>query len=157
MIDWADPEFMISQHFKVREVLLLPQWNRLAAEADGVTDDAKKALVSLFEKMDAVRDFIGLPIVVHCAFRSPDYNKLVHGAPDSCHIARIENGAMLAAVDWHAVVIGETQGGGCDTLRSSLEPKLEEWGMRMENNGYGAAWIHLDTKPIGSGSRYFKP
>jgi hypothetical protein len=159
MIDWNDPKAMVSKHFCVREALWLPTWKRLAsptAPGDALGLDAQGALIFLFQKMDIIRDFIGLPILVHVAFRPPVYNQEIGGAPNSAHIARAD---LIAAVDWSVSVMDDlTPGESCETIRHALIPNLEGWGVRMEKNGNTAPWIHIDTMPVpAGGNRYFLP
>ena len=158
-VDWSNPNCPISRHFVVREALWLPSWDRMASDGDGLTQDAQKALLFVFDKLDLVRDFIGKPIRVHVAFRPAIYNVQIGGAPESCHVARIENGNLLAAVDFDAYDHEEDSvSASCDTLRSALLGYLAVWGLRMENNPPGSPWVHLDTKPIpAGGQRYFIP
>ena len=159
MINWNDPKSMVSKYFSVREALWLPTWKRMAspsAPGDALGTDAQIALQFLFQKMDIVRDFIGLPILVHVAFRPPAYNAEIGGAKESAHIARAD---LIAAVDWGVSVMDElTPGESCETIRQALIPNLTGWGVRMENNGETAPWIHVDTMPVPAGGhRYFLP
>jgi hypothetical protein len=158
-IDWTDPKCPISSYFTIKEAIWLPRWGRLASVGDGLTEDARSALVLMFQKMDTVREFLGKPIHVHVAYRSIAYNREIGGAPESCHVARREGGALLAAVDWDARALADDSlGESCDEVRSLLIPKLEQWGLRMEDNGPLSPWIHLDTRPVLPGhSRFFKP
>jgi phenylpyruvate tautomerase PptA (4-oxalocrotonate tautomerase family) len=151
---------MVSKHFTVKEAIWLPQWNRLANEKeDSLTQDAKDALVKLFtEVMDEVRELIEKPITVHVAFRSPDYNVLIGGARLSIHMARkYDDGNLAAACDWSADMGKGSIGANCDALKEILKPKLESMDIRMEDNGVGASWIHLDDRKPGPGGRFFKP
>ena len=136
----------ISNHFTWKEALYLPQYGRLAEDSDGLNMEIRSNLCDLFNKMDAVRDFFNKPISVHVAYRSPEYNKLVKGASKSCHLEG-------KAVDFHVV------GLSCDEAKKLIldNNKLEEWSMRMENNGQGTTWIHLDLRSPGPGGRFFKP
>lgn len=36
-------------------------------------------------------------------------------------------------------------------------PVLDAWKIRMEDNGEGATWIHLDNRKPGPSGRYFPP
>ena len=153
MIDWSAPEAMISRHFSVHEALWLPTWRREADEEDGLDERVKAELVRLAKIMDIVRDRIEVPIVVHCWFRPKAYNALVGGAQGSAHTC----GGPWSAVDWSAALPScQSRGESCDKLRAMILPWLEEFGLRMENNGPGAPWVHLDTKPPVA-TRYFKP
>jgi uncharacterized protein YcbK (DUF882 family) len=146
MIDWSDPKAKISRLFVVKEALNLPQWKRIAEEKDGLDDQIKQNLVQLFEKIELVRAYFGKPIIVHCAYRPPEYNKLVKGASKSAHVQGM-------AVDFHV------QGMDCDEVRKMMvdNGKLDEWGMRCEDMP-GSNWVHLDIRePGSSGKRFFKP
>jgi hypothetical protein len=139
----------ISKHFTWREALFLPKWYRMGCEADGVIDETLTNLKFLFAKMDIVREFIDKPIVVHVAWRSDKYNALVKGAHNSAHMALEPN---VAAVDFHVA------GLSCRSAKMAFLPKLEEWEMRMEQNGDNASWVHLDTRPLAlGGHRFFIP
>lgn len=149
-IDWTDPTAHVSTHFTVKDCLFLRQWNRLANESDGLDEDIKHNLINLCAKMEGVRAFLGnRPIIVHCMFRPPLYNKLVKGAPQSGHL-------LGMAVDFHVFELANNK--GCDSIRAILVPKLKEFDMRMEDISAKTQrdWIHLDTKQT-LGNRYFKP
>ena len=146
-IDWNNPESKISEHFTVKEALWLPGWKRLANEADGLNDTVKTNLIKIFKKMDTVRNFLGKPIKVHCAYRPEEYNKSVKGAAHSSHKADVDS----AAVDWDC-------GENCFETQKKLDPMLEGWELRMENNGSDATWVHLDNREVPpGGKRWFKP
>lgn len=149
MIDWSNPLFKVSNHFTVKETLWLPQWKVMHIPSD----EEKQNIISHAANMDKVRDFLGSPIIVHCWIRpvlnnpnsyqnGQDYNELVGGAKNSAH-------RMGMATDYHVV------GLDCDTVRSMLEPKLEEFNLRMEK-APGTNWVHNDSAPVIN-SRYFIP
>jgi hypothetical protein len=153
-IDWTHSLSKLSKHFIVRDALFLPQWNRLANIEDGLSADAKVGLLDLFKRMDLVRDYLNSPIAVHVSFRPWKYNVLVGGAKQSAHVARAVyedgNRYCIAAADWHAVTMS------CSEVREKLVPKLEEFGLRMED--HDGNWIHTDNRPPGAtGRRFFKP
>lgn len=152
-MDWGKPESLISRHFSVHEALWLPGWSKEATAAEGLNDHVKKQIVRLAEKLDVVRDRIGVHILVHNWYRPEAYNHYVHGAPQSAHMCALD----WSAVDWSAALPGtKTRGESCDKLRAMILPWLQELDLRMENNGDGATWIHLDTKPLVL-QRYFRP
>lgn len=153
-IDWSNPDAKISRHFTVKEALWLHHWNRLANEADGLNDHVKAQILRMAEKMDVIRDFIGLPINVHDWYRPEKYNAdpRVKGAKRSKHMCLGDH----SAVDWDAPVDGAaSEEEACDILRASLEPKLEPWEIRMEKNP-GAPWVHTDNAEVVL-LRYFRP
>lgn len=141
----------ITQHFTWSDALRLPSWN-----VEHIPSASEREnLLKLFNKLELVRAHLGgHSINVHCAIRpilnnpsSPfhgqDYNSKVGGAKASAHITG-------CAVDF------DVSGMSCDEVRAKLLPKLEEFGLRMENNGVGSSWIHLDVmQPCPN--RYFKP
>lgn len=157
MIDWTNGADNVSGYFKVREAITLRRWKRLATESDGLNEDAKAALAVIFNVMDQVRGILGAPIVVHDAFRSEKYNFLVNGAANSSHKARaiiIEGKKyLIGAVDFSPEFQGLTIAQSCDKAKAILRPELERLGLRMELNGDGAEWIHLDNHPVPSGGR----
>lgn len=137
---------MISKYFSLKEAIYLPQWKRLATIEDGLTDEVKANLTSLFTKMDTIREHFNVPITVHVAFRPTEYNKLVGGAPNSSHLYGM-------AVDFHV------KNKSCDDVRAEILKKdlLKSLNMRMENLP-GSSWVHLDIKPVtDEARRYFKP
>jgi hypothetical protein len=149
-INWDDPEAMISNHFKVREALWLPSWQVMHVPSQ----DEKDNILEQAAKMDMVREFLGVPIVVHCWMRpvlnnpislhnGEDYNALVGGAKSSAH-------KIGKATDWNPV------GMTCEEARQKLIPKLEEFDIRLEDNGVDANWCHTDCAPVLH-SRFFKP
>ena len=144
MVDWTNPKSHVSAYFTVNEALYLPQWKRMAAVKDGLSDTIYANLVKSFTVMDVVRHFVNRPIIVHVAFRSKSYNALVKGAPQSAHITG-------QAVDFHV------EGLDCDAVRAMILPMLDKWGVRCENLP-GSSWVHIDIRPVGPGMpRFFKP
>ena len=147
-IDWLDPKSKVSTNFTVKECLWLPQWNRLANEADGLNEAVKAELIATAAKMDELRDLLTIPIIIHCWFRPTEYNKLVGGAAKSAHLEG-------KAVDFHF------KNWNCDEARKYFAGPdcrvLKHLEMRMEDLP-GANWIHLDTRAVPEGgNRIFKP
>lgn len=136
----------ISKHFTYRDALWLPSWNRAATEADGLTEEILSNLITLFQKLDQVRDFFGMPIIVHVAYRPEAYNKLIGGALGSAHM-------IGKAVDFH--VYGST----CDAAKIKINENnlLETLNLRMEHNPPGSGWVHLGNDWQEGHSRYFIP
>lgn len=155
MIDWTNGADKVSRYFRVREALWLPKWNRMASESDGLNADAKAGLTEIFDLMDQVRDLLGVPLIVHCAFRPEKYNLLVNGAVNSYHKARVimieGKRYLVGAVDFHPAFDGLSVPAACDRGKEILRPELDRLGLRMELNGDGAAWIHLDCGPVPKG------
>lgn len=148
-IDWSNPESKISNHFTVKEACYLPSWKVMHNPSEA----EKQNILKQAAKMDLIRDFLGAPINVHCWIRpvlncpgseyhGRDYNAFVHGAKNSAH-------KIGLATDYDA------QGMNCDNVRSELEPKLEQWQIRMERMP-GGKWIHNDCAPVICHA-YFNP
>lgn len=144
-IDWTDANYHITPHFTVGDAITLHAWNRLATEDDGLDDDAKVKLIALCETMEKVRTHLGCAINVHCMFRSPKYNLEQNILPPT----GMDVHAMNLACDFDASPNLTT-----DQIKAMLMPILEDFGIRMENNGIGASWIHIDLHPVGH-SRFF--
>jgi hypothetical protein len=136
-----------SEHFTWHELILCPQWGREATEKDGLNDEILQELLETAKVMDTVRDYFNASINVHCCFRPELYNQLVKGARNSAH-------KFGMAIDF------DVSGFSCkDAIQKILnDGKLEEWNMRMENNGSNPTWIHLDRREVlPGGHRYFIP
>lgn len=162
MTDWTNSADKVSRHFRVREAIYLKRWARLATDADGLNDEAKAAMTEIFEIMDQVRDFLDVPMIVHCAYRSAEYNMKINGAVNSYHRARMitidGKKFVVGAVDFNPDYPGLTVAQSCDKGKALLRPELERFGLRMEKNGAGALWIHLDNGPVPAGGhREFIP
>jgi hypothetical protein len=152
-IDWSDPTAKISDNFTVKECTFLPSWGVFHKPSDTEKDN----ILKLAEKMEIIREFLGgnsvnthcwmRPKSVNCdvpRFHGKNYNLYEHGAPSSYHIYGM-------AIDFSVSRIT------CNEVRDHLRPKLEEYGIRMEDKP-DAGWVHVDigTVPPG-GRRFFKP
>lgn len=155
-IDWTDPNCKISKYFTVREAILLRNWNRLGNEQDGLSVVVKNNLLSIFSIMDKIREILGVPVYIKSAWRPKKYNVEIGGATKSSHMADDK----AAAVDFWCDLDGDNDkdGDDCDKIKAILMPKLQELGIRMEDNGKGARWVHIDNKAVPpKGNRFFKP
>lgn len=134
-----------SEHFKWREALWLPQWNREANEQDGLNSDILENIKVVAGWMDKIRKHFGKPVKVHCWLRPEKYNQLVKGGKTSQHL-------LGKAVDFHV------SGMSCDDVRKSILDNglLESLGLRMEDLP-GSDWVHLDDRAPGPSGRFFKP
>lgn len=142
MADWSDPSNQVSTYFKVKEALFLPSWGRMAQDSDGLNDDIRANLEALCAKLDVIRAFLACPMNVHCMYRPPSYSAQVGGSSTDVHTK-----GMAIDFDCNADMT-------CDQVKEHLLPMLEQWGVRMENNGAGAGWVHIDIHPVGN-ARYF--
>jgi len=136
--DFLDEQLPGCKNFTWREALYCPQWNIYAVP----TDEVIKRITTFAPRVQAVRDFLGLPMLVVNWWRPPRYNKLIGGADFSQHM---DGGA----IDFRCPGIDG------DQLRIKLRPKLEELGLRMEDLP-GASWVHIDDKEPGN-KRFFMP
>ncbi len=143
MIDWTKPGEYVSEHFTVRECLWLPTWHRMATEADGLTDEIKQNIVKLCGILERVRTILGCPLTIHSIYRPPEYSKLVGGTEHDVHTT-----GQAADMDF-----GDHM--STDDAKKILLPKLEDLGLRMEDNGPASSWVHLDEHPVIH-SRFFK-
>lgn len=138
------------QHFTWGEALYLPSWG-----THHIPSDTEKAnIIKIAQVMEKVRLLLNSPLNIHCwirpvlnnpqsSYNCQDYNKYVGGALNSAHKVGL-------AVDFNPINITCSQG------KAILLPQLQSLGMRMENNGDTANWIHLDLYPVQT-SRYFVP
>lgn len=141
-IDWTDPACATTEHFTVGDAILLRSWKRLAIAEDGVDFDQVLKTLEMAEK---VRVLLGCPMHVTSLFRSKEYNK-------SQGIKEYDVHARCLAIDFHCLPLLT-----CDQVKVILEPQLESLGIRMERNGTGAGWVHLDLYKVGPSGRYFTP
>lgn len=141
MIDWTDPKCMVTQHFSVGDCLMLHHWGRLATKDDGADFDK---LLFLCKKLELIRAEIGHPMNVHCMFRSTAYNREIGAPPNDVH-------SMNLAIDFDCA-----PGLTTDQVKAILLPILEDWSIRMENNGPKSSWVHIDLHPVIH-SRFFLP
>lgn len=139
----------ISKYFHSSESCFLPKWMTYHKPSE----EEKSNIIAMAQKLDLVADLFNRRVLVHCWIRpilnnpssswnGHDYNRAVGGAPKSYH----RDGR---AVDFHLVDMN------CDEVRNQLLAKLEEWGLRMEDNP-GSSWVHLDMGQLVS-NRFFKP
>jgi len=153
-IDWDNPRAKISDNFTVHEATWLPSWRVYHTPSE----KEKQNIVDMARVMQKIRDKVKTPIIIHCWIRpnvawcpnsewhGQDYNAYVGSkAKRSPHI-------YGKAVDFH--VAGFSGPAGCNTIRRTILPFLEEWGARMEDiNG---SWIHVDIAKVKY-KRFFKP
>jgi hypothetical protein len=143
MPDWTNPQDQVTDHFSVNDCLMLHNWNRLATEDDGADFDKLTALCQVLEQ---VRAILGVPMNVHCMFRSTQYNLEQNILPPT----GLDVHAMCEAVDLDC-----NNNLTIQQVKDLLEPQLENLGLRMEKGTIG--WIHLDVHSVGPSGRYFTP
>ena len=138
-MDWTNPEEQVTEHFKVKDALMLHSWNRLGNQVDGADFDK---LLALCQKLEEVRALLGCPMNVHCMFRSQAYNQSQGIKP----LADVHS--MSIACDFDC-----NQSMTIDEVKNALEPQLERLGIRME---FGTTtWVHVDLREPGPSGRYF--
>ncbi len=138
-IDWTNPECRVTEHFKVKDCLMLHSWNRLATEADGADFDK---LIALCNKMEQIRNVLGAEVNVHCMYRSQAYNQSQGIKPEA------DVHSFSLAADWDSNNTYTIQ-----EVKDKLEPLLEELQIRMERGT--STWIHVDLRAVGPSGRYF--
>jgi len=126
-----------ARKFTWAEALFLRKWAFHAYPADDVVENIIKIALVL----QMIRNFYDKRIYVHSWYRPDAYNQFVHGAPFSAHRSGL-------AVDFH--VDGYT----CKDVRSYLEPRLEQFGIRMEDKTMN--WVHIDARDPGPQGRLFQ-
>lgn len=142
LINWTDPNAMISLYFTVSQCLFLPTWHRIANEHDGLNNNIKYNISKICHKLDVIQTLLNSPVKIHSFYRPPDYSPLVGGFIDDVHTTG-------EACDFS--VPGMTM----DHIKEVLVPLLEGLEMRME---YGTnTHIHMDIHPPGPRGRYFRP
>lgn len=168
-IDWSNPKAKISKFFTVHDAVYLPSWESYHRPSE----EEKARIVFVAKKMDAIREFLNQPIAVHVWCRPAkasipgskwdgrNYNRYVYETFVWKHLSeerrqqmKEPNSAHVTGegVDWS--VVGKRDAKSCAEIRKLLVPKLEEFGIRMEDNA--GAWIHIDVRPVVN-RRFFKP
>jgi hypothetical protein len=142
MIDWNNPTSQVTIHFTVNDCLMLHSWNELATENDGADFDK---LILLCQKLEEIRNYLSCPMNIHCIFRSQEYNQHQSIKP----IADVHSMSLACDFDCHPNL-------SCDEVKAKLLPELENLNIRMEDNGPGASWVHIDLHPVIH-NRFFKP
>lgn len=143
-LDWSNPLARVSTHFSVQDCLFLHKWNRMATIEDGLDYFIKNNLLLLCNTLDKIINDLGIPFNVHSMYRPPEYSLLVGGTKTDVH-------TLGVAIDFDSHPIYTT-----DEVKSMLISVLPNYGIRMENNGKGASWIHIDNHPVGH-NRFFIP
>lgn len=151
-VNWEDTKSKISQYFTVHEATFLPQWSVYHKPSD----QEKENILKLADKMDEIRDYFEQPVNISCwirptavnapgsKFDGKNYNSLIGGKAMSAHIEG-------KAADFTISRIGSVE------AKYLLQPMLDQFQVRMENNGDGN-WVHIDVREVPpGGKRFFKP
>jgi hypothetical protein len=141
-IDWTDPECQVTEHFKVKDLIMLHNWNRLANDSDGFDDDMKAKAVVLAQKAEEVRAVLGCSMNSHCGLRTVAYNEEQNIKP------AVDVHSFMCAMDFDS---NSTM--SIEDVKAKLLPHLAELGIRME---FGTTtWVHFDLRAPGPSGRYF--
>lgn len=148
------------KYFTWKEALWLPEENRAVSEEE-LNDEIKQNLIHSFRWMDKVREWIGRPVTVTIALRTMKYHldlyKRINAKRKSQGLPELRVPMGSGHLKGRAIDF-VVKGISCDDFKAKIlsEGKLDEWNLRMEDNGKGANWIHLDDMPVGPSGRYFK-
>ena len=93
----------------------------------------------LVEKLDAIREGYGSPLVLSSAARCFEHNKSVGGAPGSAHL------------DGRAADIADPDG----SVTLYVLSRLDDLDIYIEDPRFTKGWIHVQTRP--SKARIFTP
>jgi len=112
-------------------VRLTPNFTLQEFLADGVTiddlpDSVLQNLWLLAQRLQVVRDFLGVPITITSGYRDPEHNKRVGGSPNSYHIKGM-------AADF--TVLGMPA--------NAVQGKLSNWSGGLGSYG---TWTHVDIR-----------
>jgi hypothetical protein len=134
-----------SKYFRWREALWLQTWSIFVYPPPIVEQN----IIKTTSVMDQLRERFDKPILVTSFYRPAKYNEWkkpygVDGAKGSAHTEG-------KAVDFKVITIPN------DVVRAELEPFLEHYGIRMEQDDQRDR-VHIDIMKVLPGhARYFKP
>lgn len=85
-------------------------------------------LKNLANRLQVIRDVLNKPIIINSGYRSPEYNKSVGGAKNSCHI----------------------KGMAADIRISGMTPYEVQHYLRNWSGGLGRyhSFTHVDIRPV---------
>lgn len=96
---------------------------------DGVLVNIKK----LAENLQVIRNYIGLPVIINSAYRTPSHNKKVGGSPTSQHLYGKASDIWVKSMSPEQV--------RAVILELIQEGKISEGGVGIYNN-----FIHYDIR-----------
>lgn len=148
------------KYFTWKDALWLNSWKRFANSTDGLTQQIINS-IEFFTKdfLLPVRELLNVPFIVHSWYRPPIYSEIIGSTRTSTHTGTqiFSVDYCVIAIDFHPVFTGNIIE-DCNKAKEILLPKLDDFNIRMENNGDKANWIHLDNKILVKGrNRYFLP
>lgn len=83
----------------------------------------------LYELLDQIREYFGVPIYINCAYRCPSHNAEVGGVPNSQHVT-----GQAADIDASSI--------GVDLLAEVAE----QFGADGVGRYYDAQFVHVDCR-----------
>ena len=129
--------------FYPEEFLTLRKWGRLA----DMPVEYEGNVVRIAVYAQALRDLLGVPLVIKNGYRSPEYNAAVEGAPNSAHIRG-------AAVDIEPLSVYGTSQNNRRLAIEAAKLWLTNPSTLAGFADYGGGRVHLDVfHPGGSGRR----
>jgi len=127
-----------AKHFIWAEALWLPKWDIHTFPSDLQYNN----ILTFIPKIEMVRSFLGVKMLVTSWTRPDLYNELIGGSKDSSH-------KKALALDF------KTKEYSASDIRDALKPELKRIGIRQENiQGH---WVHIDGKAPKNNRRFFKP
>lgn len=124
------------------EALYLPTWRIYVMPPDSIIE---ANLEMTAERMNLIRAFLKRPVIVTSWYRPVTYNEEIGGARGSAHMSGL-------ACDFLVRGISSSE------LRQTLQPKLKEFNVRMENLNTPHVHIDLICAPdLSNEERFFKP
>jgi uncharacterized protein YcbK (DUF882 family) len=90
-------------------------------------------LHELAKNLQALRAFFNKPIIILSGYRSPSWNKQVHGAPHSQHMLGKAADIICPAISMEA-------------LKSAIELEIKRGNMKQGGIGIYDTWVHYDIR-----------
>lgn len=120
---------------------------------EACTDEQKKNLNILLEKVNKVRVAYGKPMTVTSGLRTMKHHLEIYAKKGQFppHVPMKSNHLFGRAVDF-ADGNGELKKWVMNNL-----PLMEEIGLWMEDFSATKTWLHVQINPPASGKRFFKP
>lgn len=114
-----------------------------------LTDEQKANLEDLIQKLSIIREAYGQPMIVTSGFRSREDQERIYGnASKVPYGSQHLNGCAADVFDRD-----KSLAGWC----FANYKKLEEVGLWCEDPTVTRNWVHFQTRPPQSGTRFFKP
>jgi hypothetical protein len=130
----------LSPNFKLKEFILLPQWEISVLPSEEILTNLK----TLANKLEEVRTLIKSPLKITSGYRPKIYNKFIGGSLGSMHLQGLAADVFPQDVklkDAVEILIANV---------SSLQIRLEILPLTCN-------WIHIDLKQPVDGMRLFYP